>query len=487
MSCRTLACAIVGAALLAGAPLALSAQTDDTPDAFTQGINNAFLGGVYCPHLIQTLTRGMRDSQTVPPGQVTELQKFLVDYYDLNPDDYVTGYFGRLTYANVVRFQREQNLPTFGIVGSLTRAAIARVCDTQSSLPETTWPPPPATSASCAFNGQVVAHTVAHNALVIAYQSATVEAGQECRSEARMCLDGVLSGSYQHATCAAQAPTTPPIQVLCILDGLTIQSGQSHTFYSASTVQSPSSCASFAQMRTCTNGILSGSSAFNKASCSVTQLTNTSTNPGDTIAGPKSCVYKGAIYPDGTVASIILGQQYVCENGLWFPNSTFSPPVGIDICEWGTYRLISNSGSDYGCSDTLSGYTRIGIRPSYGTAPLIVTATVWATGDVHICAAFKISWGDGSSESARAPYPTSSCTDGVSKRTHVYTSPGTYTVTVTSTGGRIPGGMDTRTKTVTVVGPTALGAKDSQVANALTALYSALQALLTLLKYPEPV
>ena len=56
----------------------------------------------YCPHISQNFSRGMRDAATMPAGQLTELQKFLVDYYDLNPDDYITGYFGRLTQQNVI-------------------------------------------------------------------------------------------------------------------------------------------------------------------------------------------------------------------------------------------------------------------------------------------------------------------------------------------------------------------------------------------------
>ncbi|MDP3645687.1 MAG: peptidoglycan-binding domain-containing protein, partial [bacterium] len=61
---------------------------------------------IYCPNLTITLQFGSRDSQT--SGQVTELQKFLTDYYDLNPADYVTGYFGRLTRDNVRKFQCER-------------------------------------------------------------------------------------------------------------------------------------------------------------------------------------------------------------------------------------------------------------------------------------------------------------------------------------------------------------------------------------------
>jgi peptidoglycan hydrolase-like protein with peptidoglycan-binding domain len=85
--------------------------------------------GGYCPQISQNLHRGMRDADTTPPGQVSELQKFLVDYYDLNPDTYVTGYFGRLTQQNVIRFQIDQNIaPASGYVGPLTKAAIQRVC-----------------------------------------------------------------------------------------------------------------------------------------------------------------------------------------------------------------------------------------------------------------------------------------------------------------------------------------------------------------------
>lgn len=82
----------------------------------------------YCPDLTRTLQRGARDATT--DGQVSELQRFLADHFELNADDAVTGFFGALTQANVILFQREQSLPAFGIVGSLTRARIAAVCAT---------------------------------------------------------------------------------------------------------------------------------------------------------------------------------------------------------------------------------------------------------------------------------------------------------------------------------------------------------------------
>lgn len=80
----------------------------------------------YCPKISQTLRRG--DSDATKGGQVTELQKFLADNFDLDENSTVTGFFGPTTQRNVQRFQTDHALPAFGIVGSLTRAKIKEVC-----------------------------------------------------------------------------------------------------------------------------------------------------------------------------------------------------------------------------------------------------------------------------------------------------------------------------------------------------------------------
>lgn len=98
---------------------ALVAQptTDDTPDGTSS---------YFCPNLTQTLKRGMRDAQT--GGQVTELQNFLADFFDLDETTAVSGFFGRTTQKYLVQFQSQHGLPAFGIAGTLTRAKIAEVC-----------------------------------------------------------------------------------------------------------------------------------------------------------------------------------------------------------------------------------------------------------------------------------------------------------------------------------------------------------------------
>src|SRR5215475_5695717 len=107
-------------------PLSAFAQEDASPT------------GGYCPTLTRDLKRGDLDANT--GGQVTELQKFIVDYYDLNPSDFITGYFGRLTQQNVMRFQSESSItPVSGYVGPKTRAAIANACSTASHTQATNY------------------------------------------------------------------------------------------------------------------------------------------------------------------------------------------------------------------------------------------------------------------------------------------------------------------------------------------------------------
>jgi len=84
------------------------------------------------------MQRGARDVSY--SGQVSELQKFLSDYYDIDPEEIVTGFFGRITQGYVQQFQREQGLPTFGIAGSMTRAAIAKICTNTAFTPQTSNP-----------------------------------------------------------------------------------------------------------------------------------------------------------------------------------------------------------------------------------------------------------------------------------------------------------------------------------------------------------
>src|SRR6185437_7274698 len=75
----------------------------------------------FCPSLTTQLVVGSRDATT--KGQVTELQLFLNRRYS---NQLITGYYGSITRANVLRYQQEQGISAVGVVGPLTRAAIWR-------------------------------------------------------------------------------------------------------------------------------------------------------------------------------------------------------------------------------------------------------------------------------------------------------------------------------------------------------------------------
>jgi len=108
---------------------------------------------------------------------------------------------------------------------------------------------------SCTFNGK----TIASGQSSTAYQNSSVPYGSSCVSESRLCTNGVLSGTYAHASCSVGAAAS------CTFNGKTIASGQSSTAYQNSSVPYGSSCVS--ESRLCTNGVLSGTYAH--ATCQV--------------------------------------------------------------------------------------------------------------------------------------------------------------------------------------------------------------------------
>lgn len=101
---------------------------------------------------------------------------------------------------------------------------------------------------------------IANTSSVTAYLNPSPPYGTSCTTETRTCLNGVLSGTAVSQSCTPQAPancTTPW--------GSTVNHGSSATAYQAPSVPSGNSCSS--QTRSCNNGTLSGTYAYN--SCSV--------------------------------------------------------------------------------------------------------------------------------------------------------------------------------------------------------------------------
>lgn len=100
---------------------------------------------------------------------------------------------------------------------------------------------------SCSFGDR----TISDGRFLFAYESASVGSGESCKHQIRTCDDGELSGSYEHAEC-----TMRPADA-CIFGGVPIADGGYVTAYQSASVAWGSGCVS--EMRLCENGVLSGS------------------------------------------------------------------------------------------------------------------------------------------------------------------------------------------------------------------------------------
>ena len=110
-------------------------------------------------------------------------------------------------------------------------------------------------ASSCEFNGDVVTN----GNDVVAYQFENVPFGETCQSQRRVCTNGTLSGSYTAPACTVQPAAT------CVFNGNTLQNGETVEAFSTASVSFGQTCSS--EIRTCSNGTLSGSNTF--ADCTV--------------------------------------------------------------------------------------------------------------------------------------------------------------------------------------------------------------------------
>lgn len=136
-------------------------------------------------------------------------------------------------------------------LASLTGVTTIKVMDSSGNVKELSVvvvapPPPPPAGCTTPFGSPLV-----HNAAMVAWNVAV----GTCTSETRVCVNGNLSGSFIHASCRAPLPCTTPWNT-------TIASGATVRAYSTTY---STSCPS--QLRTCNDGVLSGTATYRYASC----------------------------------------------------------------------------------------------------------------------------------------------------------------------------------------------------------------------------
>ncbi len=407
-----------------------------------------------CPNIVRDLRRG--DSDFLTQGQVTQLQTFLVDYFDLAPaEDYVTGYFGVKTQQNVIKFQQEKGLAAFGFVGPLTRAAIRAVCGGETTQPTTCpaigWVRP---IINCSNGGEWVptyntagcqngwrctssnsesscvtpwGTTIANGGVTAAYQSA--QATGQCQLEIRYCTNGALSGSYQYASC------TPA----------NVSSG----------------------------GSISASPTSGSAPLTVQFTVTPSLN-----SGIGSYVID---FGDGTQGTATYSAySAVSGNSLYMVSHTYNSA--------GTYvaRLLSSgcATNSISCanqvtivvagSSTAISSATLNANPTAGNAPLSVTFTTDARlprpGTID-APSYKIDFGDGSSQvlaCASSNLTASTVFCSALPAVHAYSAAGTYTASLISFGGT-PGTHGTANSTTIDTVTITVGSNTAPVAAQLSA------------------
>lgn len=196
-------------------------------------------------------------------------------------------------------------------------------------------------TASCSFNGLEVLHLQS----VTAYLNSTVPTGTTCASEKRVCNNGILSGSYNYASCSAQGERD------CQFNGQTIKHGNKITAYLSSSVPHDKACAS--EERVCKDGVLSG--AFPYATCQV--------------AAANACLFNGQTIASGSGvfafknSSVKLGlkcenEYRICTNGVLggsfaYASCSIEAPAsclfnGQSIASGQTVQAFQNSTVPYG-------------------------------------------------------------------------------------------------------------------------------------------
>ncbi len=205
-----------------------------------------------CPTLSRTLTRGYRGTD------ITLLQRFLIQQGHLAQGN-DSGFFGALTEAAVKKFQCKHmkicsgspSTTGHGLVGARTRAAVRAQCTTTPITPSTPTCTPLPTET------QVIA-------------CPTGQTGVTTQTRTSYCSSTTATPSWNPWVTTTSSCVIPPNpSQSCTLDGLTIADGTSQTFFSARTVSAPALCASVS--RTCQNGTFSGPSAYHYANCTQTQ------------------------------------------------------------------------------------------------------------------------------------------------------------------------------------------------------------------------
>ncbi len=277
-------------------------------------------GAASCPNLVRNLFRGSRGSD------VTQLQQFLISQKLLTPDS-ATGFFGAMTEVAVKQWQSKNGIASsgtpnttgYGAVGPRARAAIANKCGTTlppitplvPTTPTTPYVPPITTIATPiiqTYSWQTGGWSVCANAT----QSRTIS----CMSLNNTAVSDTFCTSARPTASQSCTITTTPQNQSCTFNNQTIAHGASVSAYQTTNVAYGQTCAQ--QIRTCTNGVLSGS------------YTYTSCTPASPTCTPLTSQTQTLSCPNGQTGVITETRTSSCATGATAP-------------AWSTWTVSSNT------------------------------------------------------------------------------------------------------------------------------------------------
>lgn len=273
-----------------------------------------------CPLLERTLKPGSTG------GDVANLQAFLAGDSTIYPERSITAYYGARTEAAVQRFQTRFGIVTSGTpdttgFGAVGPATRAAIRSLCTTAQPPVYVPTPTSPTPTYANCYAGTAAIASGASVPMYSISNVPYGSSCASymQLRQCSNGTLSGNASYQYLSC----TENKGASCFVNGNPMQSGETRTMYSRPSVGSNESCSSFAQTRSCVNGTLSGDSNYTYNTCS-TQSYDSCVVNGTTLAHGSSRVFYSQTTATSSVSCSAYAQTRTCNDGVLSGDSKYT-------------------------------------------------------------------------------------------------------------------------------------------------------------------
>lgn len=183
---------------------------------------------------------------------------------------------------------------------------------------------------------QVGSVTLQHGEARHFYTTTSVACGQTCQSQLRTCTNGDVSGSNSFSNANCTAATCPTNNP-CTLDGVTVAHGQPHEFFNSGSVACGQTCQKIS--RTCNNGDFSGDNSYNRSTCTVAACMSPCTLDGVTVAhGQPRTFFRTSSVACGQTCQ---GQSRTCQNGAFSGDSNYATAnCSVNSCSGAnTYKV----------------------------------------------------------------------------------------------------------------------------------------------------